>query len=409
MIGYRITVSREQKKVVVLMLAFLLVAAITPQKSKAVDYGPVSPLERSGLTPVWWENFTDMNIANMQWTFAREPQDNINNFVIPGAVHLGQIADGGNPDDSEHQINHYNYRGDEPFSHTVEFDMYQVLPGSGSRIYVRHHWSENGVFIHLDGDPTFVDFQNGPGDHNYVDYSTDVGYGKWAHIVVSFDQDFAGDTLEAVVAINAEVKQRTLDSLQLVDLEEAWVNRREVWSFEFYGQSATSGIYLANFRGYADFMDRATLESRLDSQDVDAYLATLPTPTTEQGMKWLLPRNSRYVSELEREEPLAIIHTNWVSGSTVQFDAGASQAWRVITGIGWDFDDDGVWDVVSDNGVDQRVVTHTFTTPGVHRVTLGITRTQYADTGAVFEVKSDTDTVVVNPTQVYMPLVLKRR
>jgi len=379
----------------------LLCVLLAPVRSEAVGHGPITPLEQSGETLVWGENFTDMNVSNMQWTYALPPKEQINNFVIPGAVHLGQISTGGS---SEHQINHYNYTGDEPFSRTVEFDMYQVWPGSGSRIFVRHHWSENGVFIHLDGVPTtFVDFQdikNTPGDHNYVYYDQAVGAGQWAHVVVSFLQDFDSDTVETVVAINAEVKQYTMDSLQLVDLETAWAKRREVWSLEFYGQSATSGIYVANVRGYADFMDRTSLQSILTSQVVNDYLATLPAPNTDRGSKWLLPRNSRYVDELAYDTPLAIISANWVSDLTVQFDAGASHARRVITGLSWDFESDGVWDTVSSNGVEGRVVTHTYPVAGVYSVTLEIEQTCYLDNGNVWEILTDTDaiTVMVNGT-----------
>ncbi len=374
----------------------------------AAGRGPITPLEQSGETPVWWENFTGMNVANMQWTYALPPKEQINNFVIPGAVHLGQISTGGS---SEHQINHYNYSGDEPFSRSIEFDMYQVLPGSGSRIFVRHHWSENGVFIHLDGAPTtFVDFQDIKdiaGDHNYIYYNQAIGTGQWAHVVVSFLQNFDEDTLETVVAINTEVKQYTMDSLQLVDLETAWTNRREVWSLEFYGQSATSGIYLANLRGYADFMDQATLKAKLIPQVVSDYLAALPAPSTGQGVKWLLPRNSRYVTELEYGEPLAIIRTNSVSGLTVQLDAGASQAKRIITGLSWDFQSDGTWDVVSHSGVEQRIVTHTYPALGTYSVTLVITQTEYDNDGDVFGVKSDSDTVKITLMKVYLPVVLR--
>ena len=387
----------------------VLLALLGPMTGATTAPGSATPLERSGLTPVWWENFTDMNIANMQWAYALPPQDHINSYVIPGAVYLGQISTGGS---SEHQINHHNYTGDEPFSHTVEFDMYQALPGSGTRIFVRHHWSENGVFIHLDGDPsTFVDFQDIkaiPGEHNYVYYDAAIGHGQWAHIVVSFLQDFDGDTLETVVAINDQVKQYTMDSRQLVDLETtAWPNRREVWSFEFYGERHTSGVYLANFRGYVDFLDEATLQTMLTPQVIANYVAGLPTPNTDQGQKWLLPRNSSYVGDLEKESPLAIISTNWVDGTTVQLDAGASQAWRTITEIRWDWESDGVWDVISDDGVQDRVVTHTYPEIGDYTVTLGITRTEYTSSGDVFEYESDTDTVRLKLIQFYLPVVLR--
>ncbi len=379
-----------------LMILLWLFTLMAPTRSKAAGHGPITPLEQSGETPVWWENFTDMNVSNMQWAYALPPKWSINNFVIPGAVHLGQIYTSGA---SEHQLNHYNYTGAEPFAHTVEFDMYQVLPGPGSRIFVRHHWSENGVFIHLDGAEgatvVFQDLEGDPQEHYSVVYDTHVGAGQWAHVVVSFLQDFDGDTLETVVAINDEVKQYTMDSLQLLDIERAWTNRREVWSFEFYGENETSGIYLANFRGYAGFMDQTILAAKLTPEAVGHYLATLPTPNTDRGSKWLLPRISRYINELTFGEPMAIISANWTSGLTVQLDAGASQGWRVISGLSWDFEDDGVWDVVSNNGIDQRVITHTYPAPGTYQVTLGITTTQYTDSGSVQERLTDTDRVAV--------------
>jgi len=381
------------RRLIILLGLFTLIA---PARGKAAGHGPITPLEQSGETPVWGENFTDMNVSNMQWAYALPPKWSINNFVIPGAVHLGQIYTSGA---SEHQLNHFNYTGAEPFAHTVEFDMYQVLPGPGSRIFVRHHWSENGVFIHLDATAgatvVFQDLEGDPQEHYPVVYDTPVGAGQWAHIVVSFLQDFDGDTLETVVAINAEVKQYTMDSLHLLDIERAWTNRREIWSFEFYGENETSGIYLANLRGYAGFMDQATLAARLTPEAVGHYLATLPSPNTDRGIEWLLPRISRYISELTWGEPMAVISTNWTSGLTVQLDAGASQGWRVISGLSWDFENDGVWDVVSGNGIDQRVITHTYPAPGTYQVTLAITTTEYTDSGNVQERLTDTDTVAV--------------
>lgn len=324
-----------------------------------------TPLEQAGYTPVWAENFNNMTIPNMQWSFAySQSGSKVDNFVIPGAIHLGQTyaAAWG----TETQINHFKMSNNEPQTKTVEFDMFLTKPAS-SRIFVRAHRNEAGVFIYLNqSNSTKVEFYDLNGStHIWIPWNTFVGANKWAHVVVSLSQDWTNKRVEAVVAINNEVKQRTMGSFKLGSLSNYWAQNGEVWSFEFNGGGSNTGYYLSNFRGYESFIDKATLETKLGN--VNSYLSTLPAPNRN---------TSKDITRSQTGKIVAIADLHSQNGYTTTLNGSFSQAWKQITKYEWNFGDG-----TSGTG---KLVSHTY--PSVNKtydVVLKVTSSEGSSTDTI--------------------------
>lgn len=319
----------------------------------------LTPLQQANYTPVWQEDFGEMLLTKMQWAYAYGPGAAINNYLISNAVHLGQFK---TSSATEHQLNHYRMTPDEPRTQTVEFDLYATFPSSNpasARIFVRPHWNEYGVFIYLQD--TRVDFQNiGGSSHVVVRLPDDdkVGGNTWAHVVVSMLD--LGSTLETVVAINDVVLFKTMNSR--ANLDDLWNKENGVWSLEYNQGDKESGFYIKNVRGYREFINENTMKSLLTKTKVDAHLAGLGVPSTNNGTKLLM--KSDLAGEIKIKVPLAIAYAHRQEGRRVTFDGGCSQSWYPLKSYEWDYGDG-----TSGSG---KLVNHTYQANGTYNVTLTV-------------------------------------
>lgn len=253
----------------IVALSCVSVLAVDPNSSQE------TPLERAGLKPVFQENFTDGCLDVMRYEPAYGSREQFNSYIQPGAIFMGQENA---TENTEQQVNYYP-KSDGPAIWTIEFDIWPTALRE-SRVLVRPRRFRDGVHVRIGqpGERTQVVFRNEPGGYKTVDYETLTGPNRgWAHVVVSFRVDVKKKECEFVVAADGEVHGRTGISQ---DPRPRDTNRP--FSIEYNGEGANNGYYIANVRGYAEFLKTEEMRLLLDGR-VATHLSQLEDPTQVEG------------------------------------------------------------------------------------------------------------------------------
>jgi len=259
--------------------AGILIVAFSCVSVPAVDQRSFqeTPLEKAGLKPVFQENFTDGKLDAMRYEPAYGSRDQFNAYIQPGAIFLGQKDA---TENTEQQVNYYP-KSNEPTVWTIEFDAWPTTLRE-SRVLVRPRRFRDGVHVRIGqpGEETQVVFRNEPGGYKTVDYETPTGPNRgWAHVVVSYRVDVEKEDCEFVVAVNSKVHGRTGISY---DPQPRDVNRP--FSIEYNGEGTDNGYYIANVRGYVQFLKTEEMRRVLEGR-VGTHLSQLENPTRVEG-KW---------------------------------------------------------------------------------------------------------------------------
>ncbi|MFB0524844.1 MAG: hypothetical protein ACETVZ_04845 [Phycisphaerae bacterium] len=270
-------VSRAECGIVRSRLAGFLIVALSCVSVLAVDRNSCqeTPLERAGLKPVFQENLTDGNLDAMRYEPAYGSREQFNTYIQPGAIFLGQEDA---TENTEQQVNYYP-KSDEPAIRTIEFDVWPTALQE-SRALVRPRRFRDGVHVRIGqpGERTQVVFRNEPGGYRTVDYETLTGPNRgWAHVVVSYRVDMEKKECEFVVAVDGEVHGRTG-----ISQDPRPRDTKGPFSIEYNGAAAVNGYYIANVRGYAEFLKTEEMRRVLDGR-VATHLSQLQDPTRVAG------------------------------------------------------------------------------------------------------------------------------
>ncbi len=327
-----------------------------------------TPLQQSGLAPVWLENFSNGSIDRMQYTWSKGDNSALTSFVMPGAVFLGK---NGGTTQIEQEINNFKQSSSDPLASTIEFDVLSPNTGKGRvSLRPRRRGDMMTLLLGMPGDKTVVSFREDGVDIPWTE-PTGPSLG-WAHIVISYRQfDQSGTTFaDMVVAINEEVKEHQAKSgIINPDYGTSWATdpNADGWSIEHNSTDTVMGKYIANVRSYSEFLTLAQLQSRLSEAVVDAYRASLPDPRNYTGPKKVFQAHKTLVTH----GPNAMAYASLVNASTVRFDGSLSSDWDKITSYQWTFGDGA-----TGSG---RIVDHTFAQAGTYSVTLRVTSKAGAD------------------------------
>ncbi len=341
---------------IALFLALWIASGAPPAAAVA------TPLQQSGLTPVWQENFTNGSIDRMQYTWSKGDNSALTSFVMPGAVFLGK---NGGTDQIEQEINNFKQLSSDLLASTIEFDVLSPNTGKGRvSLRPRRRGDMMTLLLGLSGDQTKVSFRQDDVDIPWSE-PTGPSYG-WAHIVISYRQfDQNGTTYaDMVVAINEEVKEHQAPSgIINPDYATYWATdpNADGWSIEHNSTEVVMGKYIANVRAYSQFLTLSQLESRLSASVVDAYRSSLPDPRQYTGPKKVFQGHKTLVAH----GPNAMAYASLVNASTVRFDGSLSSDWDKITSYQWAFGDG-----TTGSG---RLVDHTYAQAGTYSVTLRVT------------------------------------
>ncbi len=270
-------VSRTQCAAARWRYAGFLIAALSCVSAPAVDHNcsRETPLERAGLRPVFQENFTDGSLGAMRYEPAYGSREQFNAYIQPGAIFLGQENA---TENTEQQVNYYP-KSNEPAISTIEFDVWPTALRE-SRVLVRPRRFRDGVHVRIGqpGERTQVVFRNEPGGYKTVVYETLTGPNRGgAHVVVSYRVDVGKKECEFVVAIDGEVCGRTGISQDPRPRDTKWP-----FSIEYNGAGADNGYYIANVRGYAEFLKTEEMRRLLGGR-VAMHLSQLDDPTRVEG------------------------------------------------------------------------------------------------------------------------------
>ncbi len=339
------------------ILALVLLTTAHPVLAASV----ATPLQASGLVPVWQENFTNGSLDRMQYVFTKGDNSALTSLVLPGAVYLGKQ---GGTTQVEQEINNFKLSADEALPHTLEFDV--LSPNTGSaRVSLRPRRRGDMVnfMLGLTGNKTQVRFRE---DSVAVKYNEPSGpsYG-WAHCVISYRQFVKDGTVYAdfVVSINEEVREHVAKSgITNPDWETYWKNTANAdgWSIEHNSTDVLMGKYIANLRAYADFISLSDMQARLSGR-VKPHLASLSDPRNYQGPTKTFQRDY----PLLKHGPNPMAYAAQTGPLTLAFDGTLSSDWDKITAFKWNFGDGA-----TGSG---RLVTHTYAQEGTYKVTLTVT------------------------------------
>lgn len=359
---------------VALILAGAGVVAVL-QTASAEPSAVVTPLEQSGLTPLWGENFTGGSIDRMQYTWAKGNRSALNSYVMPGAVYLGK---NGGTIQVEQEINNFKAYDGEPLASTLEFDILPAVTGKG-RVSIRPR--RVGDFAHMrignpkDKTSILFSFISGQGG-TVVRYKTRTGpsYG-WTHVALSYRQFMSGTTLYAdyVVAINEEVHEfQGPSGVTNPDWATYWATTpgADGWSIEHNSKELVMGKYIANVRAYSGFLTLSQMQSRLQGR-VTPYLAGLADPRQYTGPV----KNFQVHKTLSTFGPNAMAYANQIGSLRIRFDGSLSSAWRQITSYNWTFGDGA-----TGSG---RLVNHTYSAPGTYTATLTVSNVSGTDSHTI--------------------------
>ncbi len=327
-----------------------------------------SPLQESGLTALWEENFTNASIQRLQYGWFKGNFDALASYVQPDAVFLGR--DGGTTaDDVEQQINKFKESPGELLASTVEFDVYSPQNGRG-RVSLRpnRRGDMTTFLLGMNNDRTEVSF----GKDNFrivLDEKTGPTLG-WAHVVLSYRQFDQGGVLMAdfTIAVNNEVHTYQQPSeVTAPTFSESWDASPNAvgWSIEHNSNIVTLGRYIANIRGYSEFLSGADLTTRLAGR-VEPYRTGLPDPTAYAGPKKAFKDSRPFLTDPEQTPlPYAKAYAAPVSGNDFAFDGSLSSYLHKITSYEWNFGDGQ-----TGSG---RFPNHTYAAGGTYDVALTIT------------------------------------
>ncbi|MHC4508399.1 MAG: hypothetical protein ACYTAO_05490 [Planctomycetota bacterium] len=264
--------SQAMSRYIGLLIIALCSASCTTAEG---NHSERTPLEQAGLQPVFRESFTDGNLQAMRYEPAYGSREQSNSYIQPGAIFLGQKDA---TENTEQQVNYYP-KSEEQAIWTIEFDAWPTTLRE-SRVLVRPRRFRDGVHVRIGqpGERTEVVFRNEPGGYKTVDYLTPTGprHG-WAHVVVSYRADTEKKECEFVVAVNGEVHGRVGISYDPRPEETV-----RPFSIEYNGAGSENGYYLANVRGYTEFLDTEHMMRVLDGR-VAAYLSALQNPIHVEG------------------------------------------------------------------------------------------------------------------------------
>ena len=318
----------------------------------------VTPIEQSGLTPQWKEDFTDGKMDRFQFSWAKDNPSALDSKLRPGEIYLGKKSGSGQV---EQEL--FNFKGNNStWARTIEFDVFSPQNGNG-RVSLRQ--KVGGDFVHLNfglsGDVTKANFRFG--SQPSFTYSTPTGPNQgWAHVVASYEQVQVGGNLEGhyVIAINGEVKEYQGTS-NMSDYNTYWENDPNAveWNIEAKTEEDTYGSYIKNVRGYKEFISLSEMPTRV--ANVDSYRSSLGDPRNYSGTSKVF-QSWKTLTELG---PNALMYSVETGPLTVEFDGSLSSAWKKITSYNWDFGDGFTGE--------GKIVSHTYSTPGTYQVNLSVT------------------------------------
>lgn len=357
-----------RRKAAVVFIAFLALESILSALIAAAD-SVTTPLEQSGLAPLWEENFSGGSIDRMVFTWAKGDNNGLDSYVQPGAVYLGK--DGGDPH-VEQEINNFKTYVGESLPSTIEFDVLSPYEARG-RLSLRPR--RRGDFAHLrlgySANNTSILFAFTDAPSTLVEYAEDTtGDNGWAHVVASYRQFVSGTQIYAhyVVAINEEVHEfQGPSGITDPDWLTYWNSTQDAdgWSIEHDSFEPVMGKYVANVRGYSQFLTLAQLQSQLQGR-VAPYLAALPDPRDYTG-----PVKAFQVHKtLDTHGPNAMAYADQIGPLDVRFDGSLSSSWRPMT-YRWSFGDG-----TTGTG---RLVNHTYAQAGTYTVRLTVTNQYGSD------------------------------
>ena len=352
------------------MASALALAPVVPSTGLAADgLAVVTPLEASGLSPLWGEDVAGGSLQVMQFAWAKGDHGALTSHTQPGAVYLGQ-AGVLNGLFVEQELNHFQSFVGEPLPSTLEFDVLNPISGRG-RVSLRPR--RRGDMIHIqmglknDSTKVNVRFTN---TALKLAYSERTGPSRgWTHITVSYRQFTSGGVVMAhyVIAVNEEVHEiQGASGIVNPDWLTNWSTDAgaDGWSIEHRGEVDPMGKYLTGIRGYAEFLTASDMRARLAGR-VAPHRAGLPDPRGFGG-----PTQAFQMDRpLALKGPNAIAYATPVDPSTaapytIRFDGSLSSGWEEITSYAWTFGDGA-----SGAG---RVVQHTYGSPGTYPATLTV-------------------------------------
>ena len=82
--------SRTKGWKFLILCAILLFSGLLLTSGESVAAPVVTPLQQSGLTTLWQENFTGGSIDRMQFTWSIGNNAALTSFVMPGAIYMGK-------------------------------------------------------------------------------------------------------------------------------------------------------------------------------------------------------------------------------------------------------------------------------------------------------------------------------
>jgi PKD repeat protein len=329
-----------------------------------------SPLQSSGLTPLWQENFTNGSIDRMQFTWAKGYNFALTSFVMPGAVYLGK--DGVTPFPwVEQEINNFKAYQGESLPNTLEFDVFSPFSKVGRlSLRPRRRADFAHMYIGYPNNRTSIQFSFKASQSTTINYNelTGPSYG-WAHVTVSYRQYLSGTTTYAhyVIAINEEVREYTAPSgVTNPDWATHWSSSNwkgfpdaDGWSIEHTSSEDVMGKYIANVRAYSGFLTAPQMKSRLQGR-VTSYRVQLPDPRTYNGLK----KSFQVHKDLVLYGPNALAYAQQIAPLQVKFDGSLSSSWGKIITYTWAFGDGS-----TGNG---RIINHTYAQAGTYQATLTV-------------------------------------
>jgi hypothetical protein len=344
-----------------------------------------SPLQSSGLTPLWQEQFTDGSIDRMQFTWAKGFNDALSSFVIPGAVYLGK--DGATPFPwVEQEINNFKAYQGEPLPSTLEFDVFSPYNKVG-RLSLRPR--RRGDFAHM-----YIGYPNNSTSiqFKFKDSGTVISYNErtgpaygWTHLTVSYRQFLSGTVTYAqyIIAINEEIHEYTGPSgITNPDWVTHWNTTSDAdgWSIEHTSSEDVMGKYIANVRAYSGFLTQTQMQNRLQGR-VRNYLAQLPDPRNYNGSKKLFQVHK----DLELYGPNALAYAQQIAPLRVKLDGSLSSSWGKITSYNWNFGDGQ-----TGSG---RIVNHTYAQAGTYLVKLTVSNKYGSESHQITVTVNDSNAV----------------
>jgi PKD repeat protein len=349
----------------------------------------LTPLEQAGLVPCWKETLRQGKIGTtMQFyrCWEKDSTQKICPHTGDGYVFLGT-----RPDPASHSIemlwNKFRERPDEQHNKVIEFDMRLVGTSHSLLLSLRPFLGAYaGSAIGINGSSSYVVF-TGSYDYDGSPTGTDpigrpIGkkryrrpqdkalfVDRWVHVVLSFRQYLDSEGImvfHRILAVNEDLYEclgRAHGDNRMLEshwgYEQSWCDGFGFGYELTHRANSEEGVWLANFRGYPDFMDRASLQAALDGRTA-AWCNGISDPVVNQYTRYFI-ENGKTPPEFRT---YSRCFADVVGRLTALFDGSWSSSYEQIDSFEWDFGD-------GQTGCG-RQVRHRYANPGTYIAALTV-------------------------------------